>query len=298
MAKRFLTTLRLLNLSSDPGSASNGDVYYNSSSNKTKIYQNGSWKIVPSDLKDLSDVSISATPSDGQVLTYVNSTSRWENRSVSSSNPSSGTENGTSFPSSPSIGQFFFNTDVKKLFFFSNSWQEIYLKDVNIDSENSSTTSFDNVFDSGSSSTTNFDTGVYDAQYASILFDDVFDGGISSTILFTSETIDAGKSRIRVDAGDASPTILVSAGSSSTTTFESDVYNGGTSSTTIFESEIVNGGSSTTNFSSAIYNGGYSHTRFFSSGEINSGLSLDMTDQVYDGGSSYTSSLNKELCNA
>ena len=104
MAKRFLTTLRLLNLSADPPSAGNGDVYYNSSLNKAKIYQNGDWKNIPSDLEDLSDVSINGTPSDGQVLTYIDSTSKWENRNASAAT----TQTGTSFPDSPSLAQFFF----------------------------------------------------------------------------------------------------------------------------------------------------------------------------------------------
>jgi len=158
MSKRFLTSLRLLNLLSDPESAGNGDIYYNSSSNKTKVYQNGEWKNIASDIEDLSNVSLNNLE-DGQVLTYVDSNSRWENKSTSSS----GAETGTSFPISPSLGQFFFNTNTEKLYFFANSWSEISLITFNLDGGYSSTYSFEGVFDGGSSSTTSFDAGIYDA---------------------------------------------------------------------------------------------------------------------------------------
>lgn len=199
MAKRFLTILRLLNLSSDPGSASNGDVYYNSSSNKTKIYQNGSWKIVPSEVEDLSNVSFSDAPSDGQVLTYVGSTSRWENRDVSSSTPAAETETGIYFPNSPSVGQFFFNTKTKKLYFFSNAWNEISFEKIDINGGLSSTTLFDGTFDGGSSltffeetlyggisSTTVFNSGLFDGGTSLASFEEDLDGGKASTLNFSS----------------------------------------------------------------------------------------------------------------
>lgn len=43
MAKRFLTPINVLNASSDPGSASEGDLYYNTVSDTLKLYANGSW---------------------------------------------------------------------------------------------------------------------------------------------------------------------------------------------------------------------------------------------------------------
>jgi len=194
MAKRFLTALRLLNLSADPPSASNGDVYYNSSLNKAKIYQNGSWKNIPSDLEDLSDVSISATPSDGQVLTYVNSTSKWENKNVSSLTPAATTETGTSFPGSPSLAQFFFNTVTDKLYFFSNFWNEVSLNIFNVDGGFSSNNIIEAIFDGGSSSTTTFNAGIYDAGSASLLFEGELFSGSSYTTTFTSGQIDSGSS--------------------------------------------------------------------------------------------------------
>lgn len=43
MAKKFLTPIRLLNLSSDPESANEGDIYYNTVSDSLKLYANGTW---------------------------------------------------------------------------------------------------------------------------------------------------------------------------------------------------------------------------------------------------------------
>ena len=43
MAKKFLTPINVTNLSSDPVSASEGDIYYNTVSDALKIYANGVW---------------------------------------------------------------------------------------------------------------------------------------------------------------------------------------------------------------------------------------------------------------
>jgi hypothetical protein len=43
MSKRFLTPLGLLSATSDPVSASTGDVYFNSSSNVTRVYYGSAW---------------------------------------------------------------------------------------------------------------------------------------------------------------------------------------------------------------------------------------------------------------
>lgn len=43
MAKRFLTPINVLNRSSDPGSAVEGDLYYNTTSDLLRIYANGTW---------------------------------------------------------------------------------------------------------------------------------------------------------------------------------------------------------------------------------------------------------------
>lgn len=48
MAKRFLTPIRIANLSSDPVSAEEGDFYYNTVSDKLKVYANATWTEVGS----------------------------------------------------------------------------------------------------------------------------------------------------------------------------------------------------------------------------------------------------------
>jgi hypothetical protein len=156
MAKRLLTTLRLVNLSSDPVSASNGDIYYNSATNKAKFYQNGTWVNMPSILGDLSDVSASGV-SNGQVLTYNGTLSRWEPES----SPPAATATGTVFPQNPSDGEFFFNTDTEQLYFFYTTWNEIEFTRVALNGGLSSDTVFDLIADNGDSSTESF-TAVYD----------------------------------------------------------------------------------------------------------------------------------------
>lgn len=158
MAKRFLSSLRLVSLSSDPESASNGDIYYNSETGKTKFYQNDSWATMPSVLEDLSDISASGL-ANGQVLTYNGTLSKWEGRSV----PPSATATGTSFPLNPSIGEFFYNTDTQKLYFFVNTWNEISFTTISLDGGTASTTEFEGSFDGGNSATSVFSDGTYDA---------------------------------------------------------------------------------------------------------------------------------------
>ena len=48
MSKRFLTPINVLNAASDPGSANEGDLYYNTSTDKLRIYSNSSWVDVSS----------------------------------------------------------------------------------------------------------------------------------------------------------------------------------------------------------------------------------------------------------
>ena len=43
MAKKFLTSLKLVNLPSDPTSGSEGELYFNSSASVAKIYKEGTW---------------------------------------------------------------------------------------------------------------------------------------------------------------------------------------------------------------------------------------------------------------
>jgi hypothetical protein len=41
--KKFQVPINLLNLASDPGTASEGDVYYNTTSDTVKVYANSAW---------------------------------------------------------------------------------------------------------------------------------------------------------------------------------------------------------------------------------------------------------------
>ena len=157
MAKRFLSSIRLATLSSDPESASNGDIYYNSETGKTKFYQNDSWATMPDSLGDLSDISASGLAS-GQVLTYNGTLSKWEGKEI----PPPVIATSSEFPSNPAIGDFFYNNQTEKLYFFINNWNEISFRVIDIDGGNSLTTQFDLVLDGGNSETTSFNQGQYD----------------------------------------------------------------------------------------------------------------------------------------
>jgi hypothetical protein len=43
MAKRFLTPIGIVSLPLDPPSGSNGQIYFNSSTNELKLYYDGQW---------------------------------------------------------------------------------------------------------------------------------------------------------------------------------------------------------------------------------------------------------------
>jgi hypothetical protein len=165
MAKRFLSSLRLATLSSDPESASNGDIYYSSELGRTKFYQNNAWAVMPELLEELSDVSASGL-SNGKVLTYNGSLAKWEGKSV----PPSATATGTTFPPNPSVGEFFYNTEVDKLYFFVDFWNEISFTTISLNGGNAFTTEFDGTFDGGNSTTTVFSDGTYDAGNSSTTY--------------------------------------------------------------------------------------------------------------------------------
>ena len=46
MAKKFLSTLKIVNLPSDPINGSDGELYFNSSASVAKIYQAGAWSVL------------------------------------------------------------------------------------------------------------------------------------------------------------------------------------------------------------------------------------------------------------
>lgn len=127
MAKRFLNSLRLVNLSSDPVSASAGDIYYNSSNSVIRYNDGSQWK-------DLGGSPI--------------------------------VQSGSSYPtSSLSNGQLFYNTtNGRTAIYFNSVWKEFaYQADLysTIDGGNSSTQEFDLIIDGGNASTQVFEN-VYD----------------------------------------------------------------------------------------------------------------------------------------
>lgn len=46
MAKKFLSTLKIVNLTSDPTSGSEGELYFNTSASVAKVYQAGAWSVL------------------------------------------------------------------------------------------------------------------------------------------------------------------------------------------------------------------------------------------------------------
>lgn len=73
MAKKFLSPLNLLNLTSDPGTASEGDVYWNSSTNKLRVYHDGAWNDVGAGV-DLSELGIKSNNIEGSISGIENVT--------------------------------------------------------------------------------------------------------------------------------------------------------------------------------------------------------------------------------
>ena len=67
MAKRFLTPIGILNLASDPATGSDGQIYYNSTSDILKIYVNGAWTAIEGGGGAAINVSASApiAPEEG-----------------------------------------------------------------------------------------------------------------------------------------------------------------------------------------------------------------------------------------
>jgi hypothetical protein len=126
MAKRFLSSIRLLNLSTDPNSASAGDMYYNSSSSAVKFYDGSSWKALAA----------------GDLVV----------------------ESGSSYPTTSLVnGKLFYNTSNQRTaIYFDSVWREFaYVTDLPVDGGSSFTTEFASSIDGGSSSTSVFDN-VYD----------------------------------------------------------------------------------------------------------------------------------------
>lgn len=76
MAKKFLSPLNLVNLTSDPSGASEGDIYWNSLSNTIRVYYNNAWSdISPAGAENsLTNVGIKTNNVEGSISGIENIT--------------------------------------------------------------------------------------------------------------------------------------------------------------------------------------------------------------------------------
>ena len=72
MSRRFLTPLNLVNLTTDPASANEGDFYWNSSTNSLRVYFDGSWSNASS--SDLEALGIATDNLEGATSGIENTT--------------------------------------------------------------------------------------------------------------------------------------------------------------------------------------------------------------------------------
>jgi hypothetical protein len=135
MAKKFLTPIGILNLASDPATGSDGQIYYNSTSDILKIYVNGAWTAIEGGGGAAINVSASAPVSpeegdawfdntDGKFYVYdgsfwvetgqtdavFSSYNRWTKViSASTVNITGLDDNGTNLDYSPGLEQVYIN---------------------------------------------------------------------------------------------------------------------------------------------------------------------------------------------
>jgi hypothetical protein len=94
MSRKFLNPLNLVNLATDPASASEGDLYWNSSTNKLRIYFDGAWADASDSLQYTYSSTAPSSPSagdmwvdssDGTEYTYISDgdSSQWVELGVS-----------------------------------------------------------------------------------------------------------------------------------------------------------------------------------------------------------------------
>lgn len=220
MAKKFLTTIKLLNLTQDPATGSSGEIYFNSSTNKERIYKNGSWT-------NLVDSTGGSTTS--AIIEY-----------------------GAGFPESPDDGKLFYNLNSERIyFFFNNIWKTIpYLEDfAKFDGGQSQSNSFEFTMDGEYSYTSQFDMYV-DARFSSDsteMNNTWPDNGSSQTDSFVytldSENSSTTQFTITVNGGSSLPIIYnpVYGGLSSENEFNNYIFAG--TSTTSY-AELIDGGQS------------------------------------------------------
>lgn len=168
MARKFLTPIKLTNLTSDPGSGSEGELYFNSTDKDIKFYSDSQWSSLTSSIVGF----------------------------------------GLSYPNSPSNGQLFYNITTGRLsIYYDSVWREMAFYDevAQIDGGDASIASFDGGINGGGAGTTEF-INLYDGgtlrgftpeenptggNAATTNFTPQYDGGDASTTTF-SLTVDAG----------------------------------------------------------------------------------------------------------
>jgi hypothetical protein len=84
MAKRFLVPLNLAPLSSDPASGSEGDAYFNTSTNMVRVYYDGEWNDLGGGGSSSDEIYYSSNPPASPELgdIWIDSTSNIDPRST------------------------------------------------------------------------------------------------------------------------------------------------------------------------------------------------------------------------
>ena len=118
MAKRFLTPINLPSRSSDPATASEGDLYFNTSLDVIKVYYNSTWNPISSETIFVSDTP-PASPTEGQLWYESDSGDlfiRYDNAWVQTGGGGGGGGGNEVFyqstaPESPAIGDIWVDSD-------------------------------------------------------------------------------------------------------------------------------------------------------------------------------------------
>lgn len=118
MAKRFLTPINLPSRSSDPDTASEGDLYFNTSLDVIKVYYNSAWNPISGETIFVSDTP-PLSPTEGQ-LWYESDTGdlfiRYDDAWVQTGGGSGGGGGSEVFyqvdaPTSPAVGDIWVDSD-------------------------------------------------------------------------------------------------------------------------------------------------------------------------------------------
>ena len=139
MTKRFLSTIRITNLSSDPATGSAGEIYFNTGSAKFKYYNGSAWTEFSSGGASVSDTAPSS-PTTGQIWynssdlnTYIYYDSSWVQISGGASTASIYV--GETPDVSPQSGDLWFNSsNAKTYIYYDSTWVEIGGSDVGVSS--------------------------------------------------------------------------------------------------------------------------------------------------------------------